>query len=136
MSSRFEGTHRKRDHVLVLGQLLQQRLRFLQIARVEPLREPAVDRSQQFARLPHLALVEPEACKTIMACKQAPIRLSLKRRKVPCVRVRPSDLKFRHRARLHVFDKPFAIGTDQDVLRVSVGSNVILCFIDIEALEV
>jgi hypothetical protein len=39
-----------------------QRLRFLQIARVEPLSEPPVNRSQQFARLAHLALVAPEAC--------------------------------------------------------------------------
>jgi hypothetical protein len=41
-------------------QRLQQRLRFLQIARVEPLCEPAVDRSEQFARLLGLALVTPE----------------------------------------------------------------------------
>ena len=41
-------------------QLLQQRLRFLQIARVEALRKPPVNRSQQFARLLHLALVAPE----------------------------------------------------------------------------
>ena len=42
-------------------QLLQQRLRFLQIARVEPFGEPAVNWSQQFVRLLHLALVAPEA---------------------------------------------------------------------------
>ena len=42
-------------------QLLQQRLRLFQIARVEPLSEPPVNRSQQFARLPHLALVTQEA---------------------------------------------------------------------------
>src|SRR5713101_2455139 len=42
-------------------QLIEQRLRLLQIARVEPLRKPPVNRSQQFARLPHLALVTPEA---------------------------------------------------------------------------
>ena len=41
-------------------QLLQQRLRFLQIARVEALSEPAVNRSKQFARFLHLALVAPE----------------------------------------------------------------------------
>ena len=40
-------------------QLLQQRLRLFQVARVEALREPAVNRSQQFARLLHLALVAP-----------------------------------------------------------------------------
>jgi hypothetical protein len=47
---------------LLSPQLLQQRLRLLQIARVEPLREPPVHRSKQFARLLHLALVTPEAC--------------------------------------------------------------------------
>ena len=41
-------------------QLLQQRLRFLQIARVEAFSEPAVDRSEQFARLLRLAPVAPE----------------------------------------------------------------------------
>src|SRR6516225_2534273 len=40
----------------------QQRLRFLQITRVKALREPRVNRSQQFARLLRLALVAPEAC--------------------------------------------------------------------------
>ena len=44
-------------------QLLEQRLRLLQIERVEALREPAVDRSKQFASLLRLALVAPEACK-------------------------------------------------------------------------
>jgi hypothetical protein len=39
-------------------QLLKQRFRFLQIARVETVSEPLVNRSQQFARLLHLALVE------------------------------------------------------------------------------
>jgi hypothetical protein len=43
-------------------QLLQQSLRLLQIARVKTFREPAVNRSQQFARLAYLALVAPEAC--------------------------------------------------------------------------
>ena len=46
---------------LVLSQLLEQRLRVLQIARVKALGEPAVDRREQFARLLHLALVAPEA---------------------------------------------------------------------------
>jgi hypothetical protein len=36
------------------------RLRLLQIARVEALSEPAVDRSQKIAGLLHLALVAPE----------------------------------------------------------------------------
>ena len=43
------------------GERVQQRLRLLQIARVEAFREPAVNWSKQFARLPHLALVAPEA---------------------------------------------------------------------------
>ena len=43
-------------------QLVEQSLGFLQIARVEPLRKPPVNRSQQFARFSHLALVAPEAC--------------------------------------------------------------------------
>ena len=41
-------------------QLLQQRLRLLEVERVEPLSEPPVHRRQQFARLLHLALVTPE----------------------------------------------------------------------------
>src|SRR6476619_2377622 len=41
-------------------QLLQQRLRLFQVARVEALREPPVNRSKQFARFLHLALVAPE----------------------------------------------------------------------------
>ena len=41
-------------------QLLQQRLRLLQITCIEPLRKPPVNRSQQFVRLLHLALVAPE----------------------------------------------------------------------------
>jgi hypothetical protein len=43
-----------------LRQLLQQRLRLFQIARVELLRKPAVNWSKQFACLLHLALVAPE----------------------------------------------------------------------------
>ncbi len=42
-------------------QSVQQRLRLLQIARVEPLSEPPVNRSQQFVCLLQLALVAPEA---------------------------------------------------------------------------
>jgi hypothetical protein len=41
-------------------QLLQQRLRLLQIARIEPLGEPPVNRSQQFTRFLHFAVVAPE----------------------------------------------------------------------------
>jgi hypothetical protein len=40
---------------------VKQRLGLLQIARLKALSEPPVDRSQQVARLLHLALVEPEA---------------------------------------------------------------------------
>ena len=42
----------------------KQRLHLLQIARVEPLSEPPVHRSQQVARFAYLALVAPEACET------------------------------------------------------------------------
>ena len=42
-------------------QLVEQRLRFLQIKRVEAFGEPAVDRSKQFASLLRLALITPEA---------------------------------------------------------------------------
>src|SRR5262249_15562123 len=41
-------------------QLLQQRLRLLQIERTKPLRKPPVNRRQQFTRLLRLALVAPE----------------------------------------------------------------------------
>ena len=47
----------------VWEQRIEQRLRLLQIARVEPFRKPAVNRSKQFARLLRLALVTPEARK-------------------------------------------------------------------------
>jgi hypothetical protein len=43
-------------------QAIEQHLRLLQIARLKPFRKPPVDRSQQFARFLHLALVAPEAC--------------------------------------------------------------------------
>jgi hypothetical protein len=65
---RFQAISRAGRHRLVdvyvglrtaklLRQLLQQRLRLFQIARVEPFGEPPVNRSKQFARLRHLALV-------------------------------------------------------------------------------
>src|SRR6516162_698650 len=44
--------------------LLQQHLCLLQVERVEPLRKPPVNRSKQFARLLHLALVTPDARET------------------------------------------------------------------------
>jgi hypothetical protein len=43
-------------------QLFQQRLRLLQVARVEAFGKPPVNRSQEFVRLLHLALVAPEVC--------------------------------------------------------------------------
>src|ERR1039458_10871983 len=42
------------------GQLIEQRLRLLQIRRVEAFSEPAVDRSEQFSSLPRLPLITPE----------------------------------------------------------------------------
>src|SRR6476646_8811294 len=42
-------------------QCIDQRLRVLQVARIEALAEPAVNRSKQFARLLRLTLVAPEA---------------------------------------------------------------------------
>ena len=38
----------------------EQRFRFLQIERIEPLGEPAVNRSEKLARLVPLALIAPE----------------------------------------------------------------------------
>ena len=57
-----EAASRRKCVRLSLRQLLQQRLRLFQIARVKPFSEPAVNGSQQFARLLHLALVAPETC--------------------------------------------------------------------------
>src|SRR5215813_7388118 len=59
-----EAASRRKCVRLSLRQLLQQRLRLLQIARVKTLREPPVNRSKQFARLLRLALVAPEAGET------------------------------------------------------------------------
>jgi hypothetical protein len=42
-------------------QCIEQRLRLLQIARIEPFGEPPVNRREQFARLLYLTLVAPEA---------------------------------------------------------------------------
>ena len=50
-----------RNHRISRGQLVQQRLCLLQIKRVEPLSEPPVNRSKQFRRLLHLALIAPES---------------------------------------------------------------------------
>ena len=51
-----------KERALVLRQLLQQRLRLRQIARIEPFSEPAVDRSKPFVSLPRLFLVAPRRC--------------------------------------------------------------------------
>jgi hypothetical protein len=52
---------RKRPSPLLLRrQLLQQRLRLLEVTRIEPFGKPAVDRSEQFASLLRLALGAPE----------------------------------------------------------------------------
>jgi hypothetical protein len=59
------------------AQLVEQRLGLLQIQRIEPLREPAVDRSQQFASLLRLALVAPEACEACARASQGFVSCSL-----------------------------------------------------------
>ena len=41
-------------------QFIEQRLRLLQIERVEAFGEPAIDRSEQFARLLRLSLIAPQ----------------------------------------------------------------------------
>jgi hypothetical protein len=63
MSSSLEGTNnQKKERVVILRQLLQQRLRLLQIARAEA-SGPAVSRSRQFAQLLHFALVARKAAR-------------------------------------------------------------------------
>jgi hypothetical protein len=58
--------------LLLRAQFLQQRLPFLQIARVEPLGEPAVNGSQQFARLLHLAMVTMDGSVVLRATISVP----------------------------------------------------------------
>src|SRR5262245_553724 len=48
-----------RSWIGLLRQLIQERLRVLEILRVEPLGEPAVDRGEQGARFDRLALAVP-----------------------------------------------------------------------------
>jgi hypothetical protein len=59
------------DHYKLLSgvQFIEQMLGFFQITRVKPLREPLVNRSQQFSRLARLALVAPEACEAHCGAK-------------------------------------------------------------------
>ena len=67
----MEAAYSSSTKSLLRRQLLQQRLRLFQIARVEPLREPPVHRSQQFSRLLHLALVAPEPSGPARAVRRA-----------------------------------------------------------------
>ena len=57
---------------LLRHQLLQQRLRRLQIARVKPFSEPAVNRSEQFARLLHLPWSRQRRAMLIAARRSMP----------------------------------------------------------------
>jgi hypothetical protein len=64
-SSRTASARRRTRRRAICGscssrQLVEQRLHVLEIARIEALGEPPVNRSQQFARLLHLALFTPE----------------------------------------------------------------------------
>ena len=68
MSSPFEGTNnQKKERAVVLRQLLQQRLRLFQIARVKAIGEPAVHRIKQFARLTSRDKREPEGFTLMLA---------------------------------------------------------------------
>ena len=94
-------------------QLLQQRLRLLQIARVESLRKPPVNRSQQFPSLLRLALVAPEAREACCGAQlntwrfgnappAAPVRnsVSISNAEVPCTR--PSSPSIRLSSASHM----------------------------------
>src|SRR5262249_36862878 len=59
--SRAKTESRSACQLALSGQLGKQRLRLLQIERVEPFDEPAADWSEQFASLLPLPLVAPEA---------------------------------------------------------------------------
>src|ERR1700733_4616658 len=64
---------------VLFRQLLQQRLRLFQIARIKSLRKPPVHRSQQFARLLHFALSPPETCEAHRSAEFPGLRLLLAR---------------------------------------------------------
>ena len=64
MAGARPGCQNNDRSALSSGQLVEQRLRLLQIARVKPFGEPAVDRSEQIAGLIPLALVAPEPGET------------------------------------------------------------------------
>ena len=59
------------------AELLQQRLRLFQIKRVKPFREPAINRSKQFARFAYLALVSPETDKAYGGAEFPRLRILL-----------------------------------------------------------
>ena len=54
--------YRKLGRLGLSHEFREQRFGLRQITRLEPLREPPVNRSEQFASLLRLALVAPEAC--------------------------------------------------------------------------
>src|SRR6476660_1430533 len=75
----------------LLRKFREQRFRFLQIARVEPFSEPAVNRSQQFASLLQLPLIAPkprEACGGAKFQQERTLLL----RKLQCDTKRPLNL--------------------------------------------
>src|SRR5690348_6343828 len=55
------GRSRRNLRSLLCPQLLQQRLRLLEVRRIEALGEPAIERREQVAGFGALALVAPEA---------------------------------------------------------------------------
>src|SRR5438034_4611765 len=62
LTKRFQGGRRRASARWSLPQLLEQRLRLDEVARIEALGEPAVDRGEQVARLRRAALgLEPAA---------------------------------------------------------------------------
>jgi hypothetical protein len=44
--------------------------------------------------------------------------------------------EFRNGTRLHIFDEPFAVNSNQSVVRISMGGDLISCLVHIETLEV
>jgi hypothetical protein len=64
----MEAAYSSSTKRLLRRQLLQQRLRFFQIARIEALSEPPTNRSQQVVRLLHLAWSRQRRARLIAAC--------------------------------------------------------------------
>src|SRR5262249_24105571 len=82
-------------------QLLQQRLRLLQIERIEAFREPAVDWRKQFASLLWLTLGTPEA-REACCCAEFPglgLLLTSDRERVLEVRLRRRSIRLRRHQR-------------------------------------